>query len=253
MLKVSIVTTTFNSGQTVADTLRSVLKQTYANIEYWIIDGQSTDNTMEVVRSFEKDFGGRLHYISEKDKGIYDAMNKGILNSTGDIVGILNSDDYFTSVDIVERIVRSLEADPSLDAVYGDVHFINPDNPDKVVRYYSSSVFRPSLLRFGFMPAHPTFYARREVYEKHGVYSLDYKIASDYDMMVRLFYKHNIRAKYIRRDFVTMRVGGMSTKNVSHRLLINKEDVLACRRYGLKTNRLFICMKYLYKIFEFKL
>lgn len=253
MLKVSIITTTFNSGKTVGDTLQSVLNQTYSNIEYWIVDGQSKDNTMDVVRSFEEAFGGRLHYISEKDKGIYDAMNKGIRSATGDIVGILNSDDYFTADDVVENVVKALEADASLDAVYADVHFINPDNPDRVVRYYSSSVFRPSLLRFGFMPAHPTFYARREVYEKHGLYSLDYRIASDYDMMVRLFYRNGIKSKYINKDFVTMRVGGMSTKNVSHRLLINKEDVKACRRYGLKTNRLLICMKYLYKIFEFKL
>ncbi len=253
MLKISLITTSFNSGSTIADTLRSVLEQTYTNIEYWIIDGNSKDNTMDVVRSFEDAFGGRLHFISEKDNGIYDAMNKGIKNATGDIVGILNSDDYFTSDDVLEKVAASFETDGSLDAVYGDVHFINPGAPQKTVRYYSSSVFRPSLLRFGIMPAHPSFYVRRGVYEKHGLYSLDYKIASDYDMMVRLFYKSGIKAKYLKKDFVTMRVGGMSTKSVENRLLIAKEDVKACRRYGMKTNRLFISLKYLYKIFEYKL
>lgn len=180
-------------------------------------------------------------------------MNKGISNSTGDVVGILNSDDYFTSDNVLERVATEMKAHTSLDAIYGDIHFIKEGFPNRVVRYYSSKPFRPMWLRFGFMPAHPSFYARREVFNKYGLYSLDYKIASDYDMMVRLFLKHHIKAKYIPLDFVTMRTGGASTNNVRSRMVLVNEDVKACRTYGFYTNRFLISLKYLYKIFEWKL
>lgn len=212
----------------------------------------SSDETMKIILKSEKDFNGRLHYVSEKDDGIYGAMNKGIKICTGDIVGILNSDDYFTSNDVVEKIVDAFLCNEDIDAVYGDVHFIHPNEPTRVVRYYSSALFRPFWLRFGFMPAHPSFYVRRDVYEKYGGYALDYKIAADYDMMVRLFHKERIKAKYLKKDFVTMRTGGVSTKNMRNRILITREDVKACRRYGLYTNVFFIAVKYLYKVFEFK-
>ncbi len=250
-MKVSIITASFNSASTIVDTIRSVLAQTYPDIEYWVIDGGSSDRTLEIVREYESQFKGRLHYVSEKDRGIYDAMNKGIGKSTGEVVGILNSDDYFTDAYVVENVVRVLSDNKTLDAVYGDIHFIRDGEPDKVVRYYSSASFHPWKLRFGFMPAHPSFYVRRKIYEENGLYALDYKIAADYDMMVRLFHKVRIRAQYLKQDFVTMRVGGMSTKNVRNRLLINKEDVKACRRYGLYTNLFFISLKYFFKIFEF--
>lgn len=251
-MKVSIITATYNSAATISDTIISVLGQSYQNIEYWIIDGLSTDGTLDIVRKYEKFYRGRLHYLSAEDKGIYDAMNKGIKMCTGDIVGILNSDDYFTSNDVVAKIVDAFLLDNNHDAVYGDVHFIHANEPDKVVRYYSSALFRPFWLRFGFMPAHPSFYVKREVYDRFGGYSLDYKIASDYDMMVRLFHKVRIKAKYIKMDFVTMRTGGVSTRSFKNRLILTREDVKACRRYGLYTNTFFISLKYLYKIFEFK-
>lgn len=251
-MKVSIITATHNSAATIADTMKSVLRQTYADIEYWVIDGNSSDNTMDIVRRFEDGFGGRLHYFSEEDRGIYDAMNKGIRLCTGDIIGFLNSDDYFTDADVVGRVVDVLVCDEKLDAVYGDVHFVRSGEPGKTVRYYSSALFRPFWLRFGFMPAHPSFYVRKSVYEAHGGYALDYKIAADYDMMVRLFHKARIKARYIRKDFVTMRTGGVSTRNLRNRLLITREDVKACRRYGLYTNVLFVSVKYLYKMFEFR-
>ena len=250
-MKVSILTVTYNSSATITDTIQSVLNQTYKDIDYWIIDGCSTDSTVDIIRKFEEQFEGRLHYISEKDNGIYDAMNKGIEKCRGDIIGILNSDDYFTSETVIEQMVNNFSDD--IDAVYGDVHFINDNEPNKCIRYYSSAIFKPGMLRFGFMPAHPTFYARREIFQKYGNYSLDYKIASDYDLMVRVFYKHKIKSKYIKLDFVTMRVGGVSTKSLRNRWLITKEDVIACRKNGLKTNIIFISLKYLKKIFEIKL
>jgi len=249
-MKVSIITCTYNSEKTILDTINSVLSQKYKNIEYLIIDGKSTDRTIDLIRLNEFKFSGRLRYISEHDNGIYDAMNKGIQNSTGDIIGFLNSDDFFTSDDVIGSMIDNF--DEGIDAIYGDVHFIKCGNPEKCVRYYSSAIFRPMMLRYGLMPAHPAFYAKKDVYLKYGLFSLDYKIAADYDMMVRLFYKYNIKARYIKMDFVTMRVGGISTKNLYNRLLTTKEDVKACRNYGLKTNLFFISFKYLKKIFEIK-
>lgn len=232
--------------------MKSVLTQSYKDIEYIVVDGKSSDGTMDVVKRYEPLFGGRMRWVSEKDGGIYDAMNKGFRMATGDVVGILNSDDYYTSDDVLERMASAFD-DASLDAVYGDIHFIRDGEPDKCVRYYSSKRFHPRWLRFGFMPAHPSFYARRQVFEKAGLYKTDYKIGSDYEMMVRLFRKEKIKAKYLKMDFVTMRTGGTSTRNVSSRMQLIKDDVRACRENGIYTNRFMICLKYFYKIFEFKL
>ena len=251
IVKVSIITVSYNSAKTIGDTMQSVFKQTYSDIEYIVVDGASTDGTQDVIRQNEPLFDGRLKWISEKDGGIYDAMNKGIQMATGDVVGILNSDDYFTSSDVIERMVKAFD-DPKVDAVYGDIHFIHDGEPDKCVRYYSSKPFRPLWLRFGYMPAHPSFYCRREVFEKVGLYKTDYKIGSDYEMMVRLFMIHKIRAKYLPIDFVTMRTGGTSTRNVKSRLQLIKDDVRGCRENGIYTNPLMISMKYLYKIFELR-
>lgn len=250
--RVSVITVAYHSIATLEATVQSVLSQTYADIEYIVVDGHSEDGTVELLKRYENRFRGRLHWISEKDRGIYDAMNKGIRMATGDVVGILNSDDYFTTADVIERMVARF-SDDSLDAVYGDVHFVHDGEPDKVVRYYSSKPFRPLWLRFGFMPAHPSFYCRRSVYENAGLYKTDYAIGSDYEMMVRLFMVHKIKAGYLPLDFVTMRTGGASTKNARSRMQLIKDDVRGCRENGIYTNPLLISMKYLYKIFEFKL
>ena len=250
-MKVSIITVAKNSERTIEDTMKSVLGQTYADIEYIIVDGCSTDKTLDIVRSYEQAFNGRMKCVSEQDNGIYDAMNKGIRIATGDVVGILNSDDYFTSNDVIERMAKLFE-DKRTDAVYGDIHFIHDGEPDKCVRYYSSKLFRPMWLRFGMMPAHPSFYCRREIFHKAGLYKTDYKIGSDFEMMVRLFMIHHIRAKYLPMDFVTMRTGGASTKNVRSRLQLVKDDVRGCRENGVYSNVVMCSVKYLYKIFEFR-
>ena len=250
-MKVSIITTSYNSGNTLEDTVKSVLNQRYSDIEYIIVDGKSSDNTLEIVKKYEPLFHGRLKWISEKDNGIYDAMNKGIRMATGDVVGILNSDDFFTSNDVVDKFVGLFE-DPELDAVYGDVHFIHDGNPEKCVRYYSSKRFAPRWLRFGFMPAHPSFYCRRGVFDKAGLYKTDYDIGSDFEMMVRLFKVNKIKANYIPMDFVTMRIGGASTRNVHSRIQLIKDDVRGCRENGTYTNSLMVCMKFLLKFFELR-
>lgn len=247
-MRISIITATYNSASTIRDTLESVNAQTYPDIEHIIVDGKSRDNTLELV----KQYGKRVtKIISEPDNGIYDAMNKGIKAATGDVIGILNSDDFFTSDDVISAIVFAFENN-DIDAVYGDVHYVNPENLNKCVRYYSSAVFKPSLFKFGLMPAHPSFYVKRSCYEKYGVYSLDYQIASDFDLLIRFLYTHKIKYQYLKKDFVTMRTGGESTKNLNNRMLLNKEDLKACRKYGITTNIFMIMLKYLYKIFELK-
>lgn len=250
-MTISIITITYNSDQTITDTLESVLKQTYPDIEYIIIDGGSKDKTLDIITQYKPLFNNRLHWISEKDQGIYDAMNKGIRMATGDVVGILNSDDFFTSNDVLARIAEEFDKNET-DAVYGDIHFVNPGNLQKCVRYYSSSIFRPALFRFGFMPAHPSFYVKRECYEKHGLYALNYKIAADYDLLIRFLYVNRIKYKYLKMDFVTMRTGGVSTTGVKSRLILNREIVKACRKYGIYTNLFFLTFKYFYKIFELR-
>ena len=250
-MKVSIVTATYNSAHTLRDALESVLRQTYNNIEYIIVDGLSTDGTIDIIRQYEPLFNGKLKWVSEKDEGLYDAMNKGIRMATGDVVGTLNSDDYFTSHDVVESFVSEFN-DPSLVAVYGDVHYIHDGNPEKCVRYYSSRNFKPWKLRFGFMPAHPSFYCLRKVFDEVGLYKTDYAIGSDYEMMVRLFSVYKIKAKYLKKDFVTMRIGGVSTRNFRSRLALIVDDVRGCQENGLYTNTFLIYIKFLFKIFEYR-
>ena len=250
MLKISIITATYNSGKTIRDTLSSVLYQSYKNYELIIKDGGSNDNTVEICREYENIFEGRLKVISEPDKGIYDAMNRGIDNASGDIVGILNSDDFYTSDDILDRIAKEFSADKDLDAIYGDIHFVSPDNLTKCTRYYSSSYFRPSLLRFGFMPAHPSFYVRKEVYDKYGLYDLQFRTSSDFEWIVRLFAKYHIRAKYIKKDFVTMRTGGESTAGIEAKRKVNNDIVASLKKHGIFTCGAFKYIRYAWKGIE---
>lgn len=247
-MKISIITATYNSEASIRTTFESVLSQAYKDIEYLVVDGGSKDGTLDIIKEFEPRFEGRMHWSSEPDNGLYDALNKGIRRATGDVVGILNSDDFFTSNDVLEFVAANIK---DVDAVYGDIHFVRPDNLKKCVRFYSSRNFRPWAMRFGYMPAHPSFYAKREVYEKYGLYALDYKIAADYDMMVRLFCKYKISSRYVSKDFVTMRTGGMSTNSIANRIQLTKEDAKACRRYGLYSNFLMCSVKYITKVFEF--
>jgi glycosyltransferase involved in cell wall biosynthesis len=247
-MKISIITATYNSASTIKECIESVNAQTYKNIEHIIIDGASKDNTLEIINNLPNRV---TKIVSEPDKGIYDAMNKGIKAATGDVIGILNSDDFFTSDNIIEIVVENFK-NCDIDALYGDVHFVNPDDITKSVRYYSSAIFKPSLFRFGFMPAHPSFYMKRECYEKYGLYSLDYKIASDYDLLIRYLHREKIKYKYINKDFVTMRTGGVSTENFNSIVTLNKEIVRACKKYGIYTNLFILSFKYLYKLLELR-
>lgn len=255
-MKISVITATWNSGKTIGDTLRSVLNQSFTNVEHIIKDGGSKDDTLEICKNFERkyytdgDKGRTINILSDKDKGIYDAMNQGVKAATGDVIGILNSDDFYTSDDVLARVAEEFEKNPELEAVYGDIHFVKDENLKKCTRYFSSRYFRPWALRFGFMPAHPSFYVRREVYEKYGLYNLDFRTSSDFEMMVRLFVKEKIRAKYINKDFVTMRAGGESTAGLAAKKKVNQDIAGSLRKHGIYSNQVFQSMRYIWRIGE---
>jgi glycosyltransferase involved in cell wall biosynthesis len=246
-LTVSIITVSNNSVRTITDTINSVLAQTYLHIEYIIIDGSSTDGTIELVNSYGKKIS---RFISEPDNGIYDAINKGIRIATGDIVGILNSDDFFYDNKVIEKVADAFIAD-NIDAVFGDVQFVNPVRTTKVVRYYSSKHFKTSKFKFGYMPAHPSFYLKRKLFEKIGYYKTDYKIAADYELLIRFLFINRIKYKYLEMPFVSMRTGGVSNTSIRSNYILNKEIARACEENGIKTNFFFIYSKYFKKIFEF--
>jgi len=245
-MKVSIITVSYNSSNHIEDAIDSVASQDYDFIEHLIIDGSSTDDTVDILKCHES----RLAlWISEPDEGIYDAMNKGIRLATGDIVGILNSDDFYYSNDVITKVVDAFK-DPEIDAVYGDLIFVDPTNLKRTVRTYSSAKWTPARFARGYMPAHPTFFVKRKYYEKYGLFETDYKIAADYEMLIRLLYVHQLRYKYLPMTMVKMRKGGVSSNGIKSNIILNKEIVRACRKHGIKTNALKIYPKYFNKVFE---
>lgn len=246
-MKVSIITVSFNSAATIRDTIDSVLAQSYDDIEYIVIDGASADGTMDVVREYEQKIA---HIVSEPDSGIYDAMNKGISIATGDVVGILNSDDFFESSETIQHVVNGFSSDSHADIVFGDVVFVEPGDLATVKRFYSSRRFKPWKLRFGWMPPHPGTFVRRDVYEKYGQYSLEYKISSDFEMFVRWLIVEKLSYLRIDRVLVRMRQGGVSTAGLGSVFLLNREIVAACRSNGLYTNLIFLLAKIPFKLLE---
>lgn len=248
-MRISVITATYNSGRTIGDTLESVLRQTYSDVELIVVDGASRDDTMDVVRRYEPRFGGRLHWTSEPDRGIYDAMNKGIARATGDVIGILNSDDFYTSDTVLERVAEAM-AGGDVDAVYGDIHYVRDGDLRRCVRYYSSRPFRRGLMRLGFMPAHPSFYCRREVYERCGTFDTTYRVAADFENLLRLIYVNRIRTRYLPVDFVTMRTGGASTSGLSSHRQIMRDHLRALRSNGVWSCTPLLGLRYIYKIWE---
>lgn len=248
-MKISIITATFNSGRTVRDTIESVLRQTYTDFEYIIKDGGSKDDTLAIVREYAPQFGDRLKVVSAPDEGIYDAMNTGLQMATGEVIGILNSDDFYTSDDALQTIVETF-AQSDIDATYGDIHFVKEDNLNICTRYFSSRFFRPWMLRFGFMPAHPSFYCKKSIFEKYGMYDLQYRTSSDFEMMVRLLWKYKIKTKYLNMDFVTMRAGGESTAGLASKRKVNNDIARSLKAHGIYTNQVLQALRYLWRIGE---
>lgn len=274
MVKISIITATFNSGKTVRDTLESVLRQDYKNYELIIKDGGSKDDTLAICEEYKPRFEGRMRIISCPDMGIYDAMNQGIAAATGDVVGILNSDDFYTSFNILTTISRRFEQYPDIDAVYGDIHYVSEEDTTHIVRYYSSRQFRRWWMRLGFMPAHPSFYCRKSTYDRFQVsgslvssgleaqgkslegyaepfyFNPSYKIAADFEDLLRMIFVGKIKTRYVYRDFVTMRMGGASSSGFASYLQIYKDHVRAFRENAVYSNVLLVSLRYCYKLVE---
>lgn len=244
------MTATFNSASTVRDTIESVLGQSHPDVEYIIMDGGSHDGTVDIIKEYEPRFNGRLKWESNRDDGMYDAMNKGIAMSAGDVVGIINSDDFYHRNDIIAMVSDAFEED-DCEGVYGDVRFVRRVNTDTTVRYYSSRNFSPGRFRWGFMPAHPSFFTYKRNFERYGYYKNDYHIASDFELLMRFIYTHGLKVKYMPVDFLKMRLGGRSTESWRSTVIINREIVRACRENGVFTCVPMLLLRYLSKIGEF--
>ena len=243
-VKVSILTVAYQSAATLRQTIDSVLSQDYSNIEYWVIDGGSNDGSVEILESY----AGRVHFISEKDSGIYDALNKGLARISGDIVGVIGADDFYPTTDVISSVVASFQANQT-DAIYGDIQFVDPESM-RVVRYWKAGAYQINNWLYGWMPPHLSFYVKRDVYERLGNYRTDFRCAADYEWMLRALYKHRISVAYLPKLLMTMRNGGTSTASWKHRWVANREDRKAWALNDLKPYFFTVTLKPIRKIIQ---
>lgn len=246
-IKVSIITVTYNAGRFLEDCLRSVAAQNYGNVEYIVVDGLSSDNTRKIIDFYRDEIH---HFISEKDKGMYDALNKGIALATGDIIGTLNADDFFASPDIVAKIASKFE-EADAEVLYGSLDYVDPAETQKVLRKWRAKPYSHGMFQYGWMPAHPTFYARRELFLKYGNYKPKYGSAADYELMLRFMHKHKAKSTYLPDVMVKMRTGGMSNSSVKNRVEANKADMEAMKANGITFPRIAAALKPLRKLPQF--
>lgn len=244
-MKISVVTVSYNAATTIAATIASVRAQTHPDVEHIIIDGASKDGTQAII---ERMANNSTRFVSEPDRGLYDAMNKGIACATGELIGILNADDFFADDHVLANVAEAFIAGSDPDAVLGDIAFV--DNGGRVLRRYDSGRFRPSLTRWGWMPAHPGMYLTRAAYARVGGYRTDLKIAADFDFVVRAFTLASLRYVHLPRTLVHMRPGGASTDGWRAKITINREVVRACRDNGIYTNLAMVMSKYPLKLLE---
>ena len=244
MMRISVITISYNSGNSIRETFDSVKNQSLKDYEYLLIDGGSTDKTLSIAGKYDH----ITKIISEPDNGIYDALNKGIKNSTGEIIGFLNSDDTFHTENSLKIISEAF--DEKTDCVFGDL--IYTDVEEKIKRVWKGSEFKKGVFKKGWMPAHPTFYCRRSFYEKYGLYNDSYKIAGDFELMLRFFEKHNIRSKYIPHTLVNMKVGGASNSGIKSKIEILKEEFRAFKENDMSMNKLSYIFHKANKLKEFK-
>ena len=234
-LKVSVITVCYNSAAYLEGTIRSVLAQTYAKIEYIVVDGGSTDGTLEILRRYEPCFAGRLKWISERDRGLYDAMNKGIARAGGEIIALLNSDDFYSSPAAIADLIAVFEADRTVEGCYGDIIYVGRRDPATVKRLWTEPArgffSRPE---YGWLPAHPALLLKKSVYERYGAFDTSYRIAADCELMYRLIGKHGIRLAHLPQFVITMRTAGMSNRSIRAIFDANRE----CFR-AMKANNLF--------------
>ena len=245
--KISIITVSFNSAKTIKETIESILIQDYNNIEYIIIDGGSSDETMDIVKSYSEKIS---YFISEKDNGIYDAMNKGIKAATGDIVGILNSDDFYPNSFVLSNVAKSFKK-YNCDAVYGDLVYVNKKDATQIKRYWQAGNYNTSKIKNGWMLPHPTFFVKKVMYDRHGLYNSALKRAADYEMILKLLYKENILVHYIPMILVKMRMGGASNSTFLNRIRANKEDGMAWTKNQLNKPMFVRIKKPLQKAIQF--
>jgi glycosyltransferase involved in cell wall biosynthesis len=231
-VKISIVTVAYNAAATIADTLCSVAAQSYPEVEHIVVDGDSKDATREVVARHEARV---THFVSEPDQGIYDAMNKGIALATGDVIGTLNADDQYVDSSVLAQVAKVFE-DPMVDACYADLAYVDRTNTRNVIRYWRSSDYRRGLFARGWCPPHPTFFVRREIYERCGTFDLGFHLAADFELMLRFLEIERIRVVYVPKIWVKMRLGGVTNKSVSNVLQQNREILLAATTHGLSFN-----------------
>jgi glycosyltransferase involved in cell wall biosynthesis len=245
-IKVSIITVTKNADKTIEDSIKSLNNQFYNNIEHVIIDGGSTDQTINIINnSNHKSF----KFISEPDKSLYDALNKGINLATGDIIGILHSDDFFYDNKVICDVVTFFNLNSNIDLLFGNALFINQFN--KPIRYYKSALFKPFLFYFGFQPAHTATFIKAEIFNKYGIYNDSFKIAGDYDLLLRFLLKYKLKYKYFNRTIVKMRIGGKSTNGLNSILLLNREIKKSLKINNFFSSYFLIYSKYLFKIWSF--
>jgi Glycosyltransferases involved in cell wall biogenesis len=245
-MKISIITATYNSAATVADTLRCVAEQQHPDIEHIIVDGLSKDNTLQIVQQFPH----VARVIAEKDNGIYDAMNKGVQLATGEVIGILNSDDFYTGPQVLSKVAAAF-ADPELDAVYGDLQYVKQENTQVVTRTWKAGSYNKKQFYYGWMPPHPTFFVRRRLYDTAGLFNTSLRSAADYELMLRMLVKYDARVAYIPEILVRMRDGGMSNASLRNRLRANREDYQAWKLNGLKPYFFTRYLKPLRKVVQF--
>jgi glycosyltransferase involved in cell wall biosynthesis len=224
-LKISIITVCFNSEETIEDTIKSVDSQKHIDVEHIVIDGASTDSTIDIIKRHKS----ISKFVSEKDRGIYDAMNKGIALATGDVIGTLNADDFYANDNVLENVAKVF-LDSNIKACYGDLVYVNQKNTEKIVRYWKSQNYESGLFKSGWMPAHPTFFVRNSVYDKLGGFDLDYRIAADFELLFRLIEQNKIKTKYIPKVMVKMRLGGTTNKNLSNVITQNKEIIAILKK-----------------------
>ena len=248
-MKISLITVTFNSGGTLRDTIQSDLCQTYYDIEYIIVDGHSQDNTVDIIKEYEPLFDGRLKWISEKDQGLYDAMNKGFQMATGDMVGIINSDDLLAEATAIEKVIDCFEGHKDIDCVYADLYYVSQYDTSKIVRHWITGKQRS--FSKGWHPAHPTFYVKREIYSKYGLFDLDFKFAADFELMLRLVEKEHIRLFYLPEPLVRMRLGGTTSKNLTNIRKGNIECLNAFRKNGIPVSVLYPFYRLLPKLKQY--
>lgn len=246
-MTISLITITYNSAETVRTTFDSVLSQTHRDIDYWVIDGGSKDGTLDIIKEYEKTFEGRMHWISEPDNGIYDAMNKGIAHTTGDIVGILNSDDLFYDDTVLETINNAFETE-NPDCLFANLVYVKEKDTTKITRIWKGSPYKEGIFKYGWGPAHPTFYVKRECYMKYGLYNLSYQISADFELLLRYLGRHKISSLYIDKFFVKMREGGESNRSIKNIFQGNRNILRAFKENNQERSILYPILRLMPKL-----